>query len=194
MIGYLRYSERLNLSQINIYLLLAGFAASVILRVGIGGREVAYSWVAGILFAACLVLLSIASGTRTAINYRVVVVGFASGLLLLIPALLTSSHQAHPLGNYATWAAIVSVVAMAEEFFLRGALFNAVKKAHSDNLAIIIAATAFALLHVPLYGWHVVPLDFFVGLYLGVVRSFGGSWVTPGIAHTVADLAGWWLV
>jgi len=48
-------------------------------------------------------------------------------------------------------------------------------------------------MHVPLYGWHVVPLDLGVGIFLGGLRLAGGGWAGPAIAHAVADLATWWL-
>ena len=57
-----------------------------------------------------------------------------------------------------------------------------------------MAAIAFAALHVPLYGWHAVPLDFAVGLVLGATRLLAGTWTAPAIAHVGADLAGWWLL
>lgn len=46
---------------------------------------------------------------------------------------------------------------------------------------------------VPLYGWHVVPFDFAVGLGLAGLRLTSRSLVAPAAAHTVADLASWWL-
>ena len=49
------------------------------------------------------------------------------------------------------------------------------------------------MLHVPLYGWHVVPLDLGVGLFLGGLRLLTGGAVAPAVAHTVADLATWWI-
>jgi hypothetical protein len=48
-------------------------------------------------------------------------------------------------------------------------------------------------MHVPLYGWHVVPLDLGVGLWLAGLRLATGGIAAPAIAHTIADLATWWL-
>ena len=56
-----------------------------------------------------------------------------------------------------------------------------------------MTAVLFALMHVPLYGWHVVPLDLGVGLWLAGLRLATGGVAAPAIAHTVADLATWWL-
>ena len=59
--------------------------------------------------------------------------------------------------------------------------------------AIAFTAAVFALLHVPLYGWAVVPLDLGVGVLLGGLRVLTGGVLAPVVAHVVADLAAWWL-
>ena len=51
----------------------------------------------------------------------------------------------------------------------------------------------FGLLHVPLYGWHVLPLDLAVGIVLGLLRSWTSTAAAPAVAHVVADLCGWFL-
>jgi len=56
-----------------------------------------------------------------------------------------------------------------------------------------VTTLAFALLHVPLYGWSVFLLDVAVGFALGTLRAITGTVLAPSVAHTVADLAGWWL-
>jgi hypothetical protein len=43
------------------------------------------------------------------------------------------------------------------------------------------------------YGWAVVPLDIAVGVWLGTLRAVTGTVAAPAIAHSLADLAGWWL-
>lgn len=87
----------------------------------------------------------------------------------------------------------MSVVAVAEEAFLRGALFDAVAARLGPAAALTTSALCFALLHVPLYGWHVATLDLAVGLWLGALRQHAGTWIAPAICHTAADLAAWWL-
>jgi membrane protease YdiL (CAAX protease family) len=59
--------------------------------------------------------------------------------------------------------------------------------------AIVVTSVAFALMHVPLYGWHVVPLDLGVGIFLGGLRLASGGIAAPAVAHAVADIATWWL-
>jgi membrane protease YdiL (CAAX protease family) len=58
---------------------------------------------------------------------------------------------------------------------------------------VAVTSIVFALIHVPLYGWHVVPLDLGVGVFLGGLRLVSGSVAAPAIAHIGADLATWWL-
>ena len=59
--------------------------------------------------------------------------------------------------------------------------------------ALGVAAVAFALLHVPLYGWSVLPLDLAVGVVLGLLRSWSGTAAAPAVTHVVADLVGWFV-
>ena len=99
----------------------------------------------------------------------------------------------HTGSGFASWAVVVAVVATAEEVFLRGALYDAVRAAADERAAIVVGAVAFAALHVPLYGWHVVPLDLVVGLVLGELRRVSGTPAAPAVAHVTADLAGWFL-
>ncbi len=51
----------------------------------------------------------------------------------------------------------------------------------------------FVLMHVPLYGWHVVPLDLGVGIWFAGLRLWSGGIVAPSISHALADLVTWWL-
>ena len=176
--------------------LLAGFTAAVGLRVAIGGAGVATSAPAGLAFAATLAVLTAVAGTTTRPSWPAVGTGLAGAGVLCVPVLLTrlTADQAHrPGGSFLTWAVVVAVVATGEEAFLRGALFDAVDSWHGPMPAIIITSLCFAALHVPLYGWHVVPLDAAAGLWLGALRRGSGSWTAPAITHTVADLATWWL-
>src|SRR5215218_5401570 len=98
-----------------------------------------------------------------------------------------------PAAPFAPWALVTLVVAIAEEGVLRGVLFDRVRDAGGLGLAVVLTSVAFALLHVPLYGWHVVPLDLAVGLLLAGLRLGTGGIAAPAAAHAVADLATWWL-
>jgi hypothetical protein len=178
--------------------LLVGFAGAVWLRVVLGGAQVAQSAPAGLLFAAALLVLTWAAGVRLSSSGRALAVGLAGAAVLCLPAGIArlaagSAHQ--PAGSFVRWALVVTIVACAEELFLRGALFDAVmKSSRRPELAVVVAAVCFAGLHVPLYGWRAVPLDLAVGCGLGVLRLIANSPFAPATAHVLADLAGWWLV
>ena len=60
-------------------------------------------------------------------------------------------------------------------------------------IAVLVTSCAFALMHVPLYGWQVVPLDLGVGVLLGGMRLATGGIAAPVVAHLLADLSTWWL-
>lgn len=176
--------------------LLTAFAVAVALRVAVGGVAVAQSASAGWLFASVLLLLSLAAGTRVEVTMRAVVLGFVGVAVVCAPVVLHQVLSARPLhttGGFTSWAGVVVVVATAEEIFLRGAIFDAVTDLAGTAAAISVGAVCFAALHVPLYGWHVLPLDLAVGVVLGGLRQVSGTPVAPAVAHVGADLAGWFL-
>ena len=137
----------------------------------------------------------IARGTASAIA-----LGAVAGLALVgftIVGGLANGPLAPGLGRpaaaFVPWALITVVVATTEEALLRGMLFDRVRLAGGTLGAIAITTVAFALLHVPLYGLHVVPLDIAVGLLFAGLRLGTGTVAAPAAAHAVADLATWWL-
>lgn len=176
--------------------LTVGFAAAIALRIAIGVPDVAGSTGAGLAFALALYGLAALSRPRLNISKRSLGIGVLVGVLLCAPAVLariavTDSHR--PEGSFLKWALIVSVVAVAEEVFLRGALRDAITAWRGANTAVVVGAVLFAALHLPLYGWGSVPLDLGVGLILGYLRERTGSVAAPAGAHVVADLIAWWL-
>jgi membrane protease YdiL (CAAX protease family) len=176
--------------------LACGLAAAVALRIAIGGPGPGQSRTAALVFAGGLAVLSAAAGTRLTATAGDLAVGLAGAALISAPAALADLVRpaALPgLTGFAGWAVVVGVVAAAEEIFLRGALYDALYAVGGTTVAVGGAAVAFSLLHIPLYGWRVLPLDLAVGLVLGVLRHRGGSATAPAIAHVVADLAGWFL-
>ncbi|HEY2004537.1 MAG TPA: CPBP family glutamic-type intramembrane protease [Candidatus Saccharimonadia bacterium] len=168
---------------------------AVWLRIVIGGPGVAQSASAGLIFAACLFALGLAAHTKLVASKQSIAIGIAGGIVLSLPALFAhvSGHLFASTHGYLSWSIIVTVVAIAEEYFLRGTLYDAITSWHGESVAIFVAAIAFALLHVPLYGWHVLPLDLAVGLWLGSLRAISKTWAAAAIAHTLADLLAWWL-
>jgi membrane protease YdiL (CAAX protease family) len=181
------------------YVGLAGLAVAVVLRVEIAGSAGASSETAAIWFAVALggVALAIAEpDVVSRLDLRAIGVGVAGATVLCVPAairhVLTTGVVATTNG-YPAWAAFVVVVAVAEEALLRGSLFRAVERRAGVVAAIAVTSVAFGLLHAPVYGWAVVPLDIAVGVWLGTLRAVTGTVAAPAIAHSIADLAGWWL-
>lgn len=183
---------------LDVGLLLVGFAAAVAVRTSYAGVAGAASVRAGLVFALVLLALAVAAGTRFGFDARSGLVGVLGSVTLVLPALLRHLVGARAFvpstAGYSTWAVATAVVAVAEEAFLRGALFDALQRWRGEAAAVIGAGAAFAGLHVPLYGWRVLPLDLAVGVALGALRVVSGGWVAPSIAHGGADLAGWWLL
>jgi membrane protease YdiL (CAAX protease family) len=126
-----------------------------------------------------------------------VAVGVALATLAFVgPAIAGTTYVpglGRPAAPFVPWALITIAVASAEEGVLRGALFDRVERLAGLAPAIALTTITFALLHVPLYGWHVVPLDLAVGLVLAGLRVGTRGFLAPAAAHVVADLATWWL-
>jgi membrane protease YdiL (CAAX protease family) len=176
-------------------MLLVAFAGAVVVRSAMAGPAGARSAGAGLTFAAILAALAVAGRAQPQLSLRIVAIGVGVASLLVVPAAVHGGVRGSlRAGAFPSWAVLTALVAGAEEAFLRGALFDAVQRRHSADAAVVVAAIAFAALHVPLYGWQAVPLDFAVGLVLGATRLVAGSWTAPAIAHVGADLAGWWLL
>jgi membrane protease YdiL (CAAX protease family) len=181
-------------------LLLAGVAGAMQLRILVGGTAGPAALPAGAAFAAVLLLLAWSGGRRPAVGgvRAAVALGAAGGVVLCVIPLWLRMHTAvalpvPALDRFVPWAGTVVLISVAEEAVLRGVLFDAVSRVGGDGLAVIVAAAAFAVLHVPLYGWQVVPVDLGAGIWLGCLRVSSGRATAPAIAHAVADLATWWI-
>jgi membrane protease YdiL (CAAX protease family) len=185
-------------------LLLAGLAALVLVRAW-ATRAGLDALVVGAAFGIALAAMAVrgSRGLRLpgSVNVRSLAVGLVFGLVLVG---LTAAGAAvggssfipglgRPAAPFLPWAAITVLVASAEEGLLRGPLFDASRRAAGIATALLVTTAAFSLMHVPMYGWHVVPLDLAVGLALGGLRLATGGVLAPAAAHTVADLATWWL-
>jgi membrane protease YdiL (CAAX protease family) len=186
--------------------LVAGLGAIV------GGRAIAVRagldpLLVGAAFGVALLALALAGRAHRiravpAISLaRPIAIGVLVGLGLVAVAILgpaiggvlTASGLGRPAAPFLPWALVTLLVAAAEEGVLRGALFDRIGRLAGLGPAIVVTALAFALMHVPLYGWHVVPLDVAVGLVLAGLRIWTRGLAAPIAAHAVADLATWWL-
>jgi membrane protease YdiL (CAAX protease family) len=178
-------------------LILAGMAGIVGLRWAATVHATAGAVAIGLVFGLGLTTLALSGGWRPMPERRwAVAAGAAGGAVLVLLAVVTRSGQLPwlaPAAAFGPWVAVTVLVASAEELVLRGALFDELHLSLGTTGAVLVTSVVFALMHVPLYGWHVVPLDVGVGLWLAGLRLATGGIAAPAIAHTIADLATWWL-
>jgi membrane protease YdiL (CAAX protease family) len=177
--------------------LVGGGAEVVGMRWGATEARVAGGVAIGLVFGFGLLVVALAMGWRPLLGRRSsIAIGAAGGAVLVVLALVTRSGQLPwlaPPAAFIPWVAVTILVASAEELVLRGALFDELDGSVGTVAAVLVTSVVFALMHVPLYGWHVVPLDLGVGLWLAGLRLATGGIAAPAIAHAVADLATWWL-
>ena len=162
------------------------------------GSGVPNAFAAGGTFGLALIAVAISAGWRARRpSLAATGVGVAGGLILVMLPALARSTPGVPLGlhpePFVIWVGVTVIVAAGEEAILRGSLFDALSGTLGLPVTIAVTSLAFALIHVPLYGWHVVPLDLGVGVWLAGLRLASGGVAAPAIAHALADLATWWM-
>jgi hypothetical protein len=92
-----------------------------------------------------------------------------------------------PVGARAGYVAAVTFAALAEEIFFRRFVY-AVLRPGGAAVAVGGSAVLFALAHVTVYGWWVLPLDLAAGIVLGWQRWASGTWTVPAVTHVAANL------
>jgi len=152
----------------------------------------------GLIFGLALLAVAKLGGLRPSLPPAVALAaGTAAGVVLVAVSLLARwPHPPLVLGHaapFVPWIAVTTLVASGEELVLRGTLWRWIAAAGGDAAALLVTSLLFALIHIPVYGWHVVPLDFGVGLWFGGLRLWFGGPAAPAAAHVLADLATWWL-
>jgi membrane protease YdiL (CAAX protease family) len=183
-------------------LLIAGLVVALGVIVGarwaatVGGVGDALS--IGFAFGLALTALALVAGQRIGMpRPEALAIGTAGGAALVGLAVLAHFGAAGPslapAAAFLPWASVTILVATAEELVLRGVLFAAIRRRAGVTTAIALTSVVFALMHVPTYGWHVVPLDLGVGIWLGGLRLLGRGVAAPAVAHVLADLVTWWL-
>lgn len=80
-----------------------------------------------------------------------------------------------------------ALAAVAEEAFFRRYLYGLVEERHGPAVAVAATAGAFALVHVSVWGWWVLPLDLAAGLVLSWQRAATGRWSVPAATHVLAN-------
>jgi len=78
--------------------------------------------------------------------------------------------------------------AVAEEVFFRRLVYGWLASSRGAAVAIWGSAVAFAAIHVPVYGFAVLPIDTAAGLLLGWQRWMTGGWSASGLTHVAANL------
>jgi membrane protease YdiL (CAAX protease family) len=109
----------------------------------------------------------------------------AIGLVAIAVALVAGGRPvAAPVAAWSLPLALLAAV--AEEALFRRAAYSALER-HGAALAVGVTAVAFALIHVPLYGWAVLPVDLGAGLLLSWQRWASGTWTVPAATHAAAN-------
>jgi hypothetical protein len=110
----------------------------------------------------------------------------AIGLAAIVVALAAGGRPV-PV-PYATWSLPLALLAaVAEEALFRRAAYGTLERLE-PAVAVGITALAFALIHVPLYGWAVFPVDLGAGLLLSWQRWASGTWTVPAATHAAANV------
>ena len=176
--------------------LLSALTVAAFGRAALNGQTAASAFASGTAFGVVLLALAVGVGWRPGrLAPGSLAIGLLGGVVLVaiprlfhlgLPALIGMRPE-----PFVIWAAVTGLVSVAEEVLLRGALFDAVNRTAGGLAAIVVTSAAFALMHVPLYGWQIVPLDFGVGIWFAGLRLASGSVVAPAVAHLLADLSTW---
>jgi len=176
-------------------LLAAALGGALAVRIGLAGVDGARSAPAGAVFGVIVLSAAIAGGWRPAIGIRdLSVAAIGSAAVLGFPLVRHVLAPGSALGTPTTrWLGVVIFVAVAEEALLRGALWDALERGYGTSAALASTTVVFAVLHIPLYGVRVLPVDLAVGVVLGGARIWSGRATAPVIVHVVADVAGWWI-
>jgi membrane protease YdiL (CAAX protease family) len=112
----------------------------------------------------------------------VLVVGVAA---FTVGRLAGGGHAPQPMALRVV--ALVSLAAVAEEAFFRRLVYD-VLRANGPAVAVVGSAVLFAVVHVGVYGFWVLPIDLAAGLVLSWQRWATGSWAIPAATHVLANL------
>ena len=77
--------------------------------------------------------------------------------------------------------------AVAEEIWFRRLAFGLLRHG-GPGFAVAGSTVLFAAVHVPIYGFWVLPIDLAAGALLGWQRLVTGSWETSALTHAVANV------
>lgn len=92
-----------------------------------------------------------------------------------------------PPSGLALAIALNALAAVAEEAFFRRYLYGLLLSSSGTVVAVVGTAAAFAVVHVTVWGWWVLPLDLAAGLLLSWQRAATGRWSVPAATHVLAN-------
>ncbi len=113
-----------------------------------------------------------------------------SGALIGFGAIACATFVSGPVIRlpFAAWALPLGVLAaVAEEALFRRVAYGWLAR-WGVPVAIVGSAVLFAVVHVPLYGTAVLPVDLGAGLLLGWQRWSTGTWTVPAVTHAAANV------
>jgi membrane protease YdiL (CAAX protease family) len=85
------------------------------------------------------------------------------------------------------WAVAAGVgVGVAEEALFRRGLYGLVER-WGGLVAVLSTSLVFGLVHVPVYGWSMLPIDIAAGVVFGWQRWATRSWTAPAVTHALAN-------
>jgi membrane protease YdiL (CAAX protease family) len=171
--------------ELPAWLILAGGITLLLGRPVLAGASAAPA-----LLAACYLGIGVAAlsvrdtaPSSTALGrLPVLIVGLAA---ILLVAWVVGPWPPLRLGW--TGAPVGALAAVAEEALFRRLAYTRLLR-FGAAVAVIGTALAFALLHVPLYGVEVLPVDLGAGLLLSWQRWACGTWTVPAATHAAAEL------
>ncbi len=135
--------------------------------------------VAGAFWRGSLVTTTSHARQNAAVVFALGVGAFAMGRVL-------GGGEA-PQAFVARFVVLNTLAAVAEEAFFRRLAYSALAPGGAA-LQVVGSASLFALVHVTVYGWWVLPIDLAAGLLLSWQRWATGGWAVPAATHVVANL------
>ncbi|MEY2568498.1 MAG: Type prenyl endopeptidase Rce1-like [Actinomycetota bacterium] len=119
-------------------------------------------------------------------NWRGIAPASAVGLVAFaLGRLIGGGHPPTPFAG--RFIALSALAAVAEEAFFRRLVYGALAR-HGPVAAVAGSTVLFALAHVTVYGWWVLPIDLAAGLVLSWQRWSTGGWTVPAITHVLANV------
>jgi hypothetical protein len=171
--------------ELPAWLILAGAITLLLGRPVLAGGSAAPALLAACYLgigAAALSVRDFESSSTALGRLPVLIVGLAA---ILLVAWVVGPWP--PLRLGLTGAPVGALAAVAEEALFRRLAYARLLR-FGAAAAVLGTALAFALLHVPLYGVEVLPVDLGAGLLLSWQRWACGTWTVPAATHGAAEL------